>query len=78
MAALTVLMRIDYRRYNSYPVVAGAVAITTVLLLAVFVMHGKVNGAHRWIGLGPVTLEPSELAKPVIVLFLAYFLRQRR
>jgi cell division protein FtsW len=77
MIALTVLMRIDYRRYNSYPVVVGAVAVTTVLLLAVFVMHGKVNGAHRWIGFGPVTLEPSELAKPVIVLFLAYFLQTR-
>ena len=77
MVALTVLMRIDYRRYNSYPVVVGAVAATTVLLLAVFVMHGKVNGAHRWIGVGPVTLEPSELAKPVIVLFLAFFLQSR-
>src|SRR5665213_3503536 len=77
MVALTILMRIDYRRYNNYPVVVGAVAVTIVLLLAVFVMHGKINGAHRWIGVGPVTLEPSELAKPVIVLFLAYFLQTR-
>src|SRR5579883_2068878 len=50
MVALTVLMRIDYRRYNSYPIVVGAVAITTVLLLGVFAMHGM-NGAHRWIRL---------------------------
>jgi cell division protein FtsW len=77
MAALTVLMRVDYRRYNNYPVVVSAIAVTTLLLLAVFAMHGKVNGAHRWIGFGPVTLEPSELAKPVIVLFLAYFLQTR-
>ena len=36
------------------------------------------NGAHRWIrfpGIG--TLQPSELAKPVIVLFLAWFLQTR-
>ena len=39
-------------------------------------MHGT-NGAHRWIRLAGVTLEPSELAKPVIVLFLAYFLQNR-
>jgi cell division protein FtsW len=77
MVALTILMRIDYRRYNSYPVVVGAIATTTLLLLAVFVMHGKINGAHRWLGFGPVTIEPSELAKPVIVLFLAYFLQTR-
>ncbi len=76
MVALTVLMRVDYRRYNSYPVVVGCVAVTTLLLLGVFVMHGM-NGAHRWIRVAGTTLEPSELAKPVIVLFLAYFLQTR-
>lgn len=76
MGALTVLMQIDYRRYNNNRFVMGAVALTTVLLLAVFAMHGM-NGAHRWIRLGGITLQPSELAKPVIVLFLAYFLQTR-
>jgi cell division protein FtsW len=51
MVALFGLMRVDYRRYNSYPVVASAVAVTMMLLLAVFAMH-SVNGAHRWIGSG--------------------------
>jgi cell division protein FtsW len=76
MVALFVLMRVDYRKYNSYPVVAASVAVTTVLLMIVFGMHG-VNGAHRWIGSGGVTLQPSEIAKPVIILFLAYFLQKR-
>ncbi|MDP9037832.1 MAG: putative lipid II flippase FtsW [Acidobacteriota bacterium] len=77
MVALTVLMRVDYRRYNNHRFVSGALVLTTVLLLLVFVMRGKVNGAHRWIALGPATLQPSELAKPAIVLFLAYFLQTR-
>jgi cell division protein FtsW len=76
MVALFALMRVDYRRYNSYPVVAAAVAVTTMLLLAVFVTH-SVNGAHRWIGSGGMSLQPSEIAKPVLVLFLAYFLQTR-
>jgi cell division protein FtsW len=76
MVMLFVLMRVDYRRYNSYPVVAAAVAVTTMLLLAVFAMH-SVNGAHRWIGSGGMSLQPSEIAKPVLVLFLAYFLQTR-
>jgi cell division protein FtsW len=76
MVALFVLMRVDYRRYNSYPVVASSVAITIILLLMVFAMHG-VNGAHRWIGTGGISLQPSEIAKPVLVLFLAYFLQRR-
>ena len=76
MAALFGLMRVDYRRYNSYPFVVSAIALTTLLLLAVFVMHGQF-GAHRWIQVGSVTLQPSEIAKPVMVLFLAYFLQKR-
>ena len=76
MLALTVLMQIDYRRYNSQRFVVGTLAVTTLLLVGVFAMHGM-NGAHRWIRLGGTTLQPSELAKPVIVLFLAYFLQTR-
>ena len=76
MVALFALMQVDYRRYNSYPMVVGAVAVTTLLLASVFLMGGT-NGAHRWIRVAGTTLEPSELAKPVIVLFLAYFLQTR-
>ena len=76
MVALTGLMQVDYRRYNSYAVVVAAIAVTTMLLLGVFVMGGM-NGAHRWIRVAGTTLQPSELAKPVIVLFLAYFLQTR-
>jgi cell division protein FtsW len=76
MVALAGLMQVDYRRYNSRAVVAIAIAATTALLLGVFAMHGM-NGAHRWIRVAGTTLQPSELAKPVIVLFLAYFLQTR-
>ena len=76
MVALAVLMQVDYRRYNSYPVVVACVAVTTLLLMGVFAMGGM-NGAHRWIRVAGTTLEPSELAKPVLVLFLAYFLQTR-
>ena len=77
MVALFVLMRVDYRKYNNPKLIFPLMAITGVALLAVFAMSGM-NGAHRWVrfpGLG--TLQPSELAKPVIVLFLAWFLQTR-
>ncbi len=76
MIVLVVLMRVDYRIYNNPRVVFTSVAVTMVLLVGVFAMHGM-NGAHRWIRLAGTTLQPSELAKPVIVLFLAYFLQTR-
>jgi cell division protein FtsW len=47
--------------------------------LVVLVPHigSAVNGARRWIKLGPIQLEPSELAKWAVVLYLAYGLTHR-
>jgi cell division protein FtsW len=76
LLAMVALMQVDYRRYNNPKVVFPAVAVTMLLLIGVFAMSGM-NGAHRWIRIAGTTLQPSELAKPVIVLFLAYFLQTR-
>ncbi len=76
LLALTVLMRVDYRRYNSPRVVFPLMALTTLSLVSVFAMHA-LNNTHRWFKLGPFTFQPSELAKPMTVLFLAYFLQTR-
>jgi cell division protein FtsW len=76
MIALFLLMRVDYRRYNNPRLIFPLMAATGGLLLVVFFMHGM-NGAHRWVRLPGITLQPSELAKPVIVVFLAWFLQTR-
>ena len=76
MVALFVLMRVDYRKYNNPKLIFPLMAITGILLLAVFAMSGM-NGAHRWVRFPGITLQPSELAKPVIVIFLAWFLQTR-
>jgi len=77
MVALFALMQVDYKRYNNYPVVAAAVGLTTMLLVGVFAMHDS-HHTHRWFRFGPLfTFQPSELATPVLVLFLAYFLQTR-
>jgi cell division protein FtsW len=76
LLAMVGLMQVDYRRYNNPKVVFPAVAVTMLLLVGVFAMSGM-NGAHRWIRVAGTTLQPSELAKPVLVLFLAYFLQTR-
>ena len=76
LVAMTLLMRIDYRRFNRPQVVFPAVAVTIILLLAVFAMRNS-HGAHRWIGLGSLSFQPSELAKPTLILFLAWWLQSR-
>jgi len=77
MLMLALLMQIDYRHYNNPKIVFPAVAITMLLLIAVFAMP-KIANTHRWFRFGGFfTFQPSELAKPAIILFLAYFLQTR-
>ena len=76
LLALTVLMRVDYRRWNRPTVVFPAVGLTTLLLLATFALHDS-HHTHRWIRFSILSFQPSEIAKPVLVLFLAWFLQNR-
>ncbi|MBX3266746.1 MAG: putative lipid II flippase FtsW [Acidobacteria bacterium] len=68
-----VASRVDYRRLNSFPVVLIGLLITIALLLAVFGFPA-INGAQRWIRFGGLSLQPSEIAKITLPVFLAWFL----
>ncbi len=50
-----------------------AYGITLVLLLAVLVVGVNLNGAQRWIGVGPITIQPTEIAKLTMVMLLAWY-----
>jgi cell division protein FtsW len=77
MIALIIMMRIDYRHYNNPKVVFPAIAVTMLLLVGVFASRDSHN-THRWFRFGGgLSFQPSELATPVLVLFLAYFLQTR-
>jgi cell division protein FtsW len=74
--AMLVATKIDYRRYKHPGVVFSLLAVTTLLLLAVLLLDRSHN-THRWIRWGGFSFEPSELAKPALILFLAFFLEGR-
>jgi cell division protein FtsW len=76
LLAMFATMNIDYRRYNQPAVVFSVLAVTMLLLVAVL-FFDRSHNAHRWIRFGGFSLQPSELAKPAIILFLAYFLEKR-
>lgn len=73
---LAVAMRVDYRVYRNATFLQSAYGVVTVLLVAVF-FRGEVKGAHRWIGVGGLGIQPSELAKLVCVLVTASILERR-
>ncbi len=54
-----------------------AVYFAAVALLAMVFWFPAINGAHRWIRLGPVGVQPSELAKLAFILALARYLMYR-
>jgi cell division protein FtsW len=76
LTAMTVIMNVDYRRWKKPALVFSFLGITTLLLVAVFFLDRSHN-THRWIKMGVMSFQPSELAKPALILFLAFFLESR-
>lgn len=69
--AIAVILRIDIKKYAVYSV--PALLVTMILLSMVFLMPAR-NGSHRWIMMGPMTFQPSEMFRLVVVAFLAFSL----
>jgi cell division protein FtsW len=76
LVAMFVAMRFDYQQLNNRWIVYGLLALTILLLVAVF-GFSPVNGARRWIKLRGFSIQPSEIAKLSLALFLARFLQRR-
>ena len=76
LIAFAVLMNTDYRKLKSPPIVFSLLGVTLFLLVAVFFLDRSHN-VHRWIRLGAASFQPSELAKPALILFLSYFMAER-
>ncbi len=76
LVVMLAAMQFDYVRLKDRRIVYGLLLITTLMLLAVFAFP-SINGARRWIKLSKFSIQPSELAKLSLVIFLAYFLEKR-
>ncbi len=65
---------VDYRKWREHWVLAALFyAVVIALLCAVFGFRA-INGSHRWIAVGPVRLQPSELAKIATVLVISVWM----
>ena len=76
LAVLAIAMRIDYRTYRNEAFIWMVLGVVVAMLVAVLFMP-PVNGARRWLGIGGLGIQPSELAKIACVLFAARMLERR-
>jgi cell division protein FtsW len=75
LVAMFTAMQFDYNRLRDPRIVYGLLLLTVLLLLAVFAFS-PVNGARRWIKFSVFSIQPSELSKLVLAIFLAFFLER--
>ena len=76
--ATLVLLRRDYRRLEAYKYIFGLSAIGLLILPALPHFGQTVNGARLWVRVGSLQFQPGELAKIMLIVFLAGYLREKR
>ncbi len=76
--ALWLAMRTDYRRFERWVTPLLVLALGLLVLVLVPPLGQEINGTRRWLRLGPLSVQPVELAKFALVVYLAAFLARRR
>lgn len=76
LAGMLVASRIDYRHWARlvYPLLGLSLLGVVVSLTRLGL---NINGASRWLGLGPITVQPAEMLKVALVLWLSYSLAKK-
>ncbi len=78
LLGMAAMVRLGHERLRQLGPMALLVAM--VALIAIFVpgLGHAAGGARRWVHLGPVNFQPSELAKPALILYLAWSLSRKQ
>ena len=77
LAGMMLVMNLAYRKLRRPEVIFTGLFVVLAMLVGVFFLD-KSHATHRWIRLGPASLQPSELAKLAVIFYLAWFLEMRR
>src|ERR1700693_5215678 len=77
LAGRMAVMNLDYRKLRRPEVIFTALFGVLAMLAGVFFLD-KSHATHRWIRIGPASLQPSELAKLAVIFYLAWFLEMQR
>jgi cell division protein FtsW (lipid II flippase) len=76
--ALVLLIIRDHTKLRRYTYTAAALGLVALLMPALPLLGREINGARIWIRIGPMTVQPSEIAKILLIVFFAgYFVSKR-
>ncbi|MGF7001753.1 cell division protein FtsW (lipid II flippase) [Lachnospiraceae bacterium PFB1-21] len=76
VVGMTIMSLISYKWITKfYWIIYG---VTNVALVLVLLFGNVVNGARRWIDVGPITIQPSELAKLFLIIFVSTYITKYR
>lgn len=70
IVAMIVVSHVNYRYYKNFSVIFMYMAIALSGL--VFIIGTASHGATRWIPIGPIRFQPSEVAKPILIIYMAH------
>lgn len=76
--AMFVISKIDYSIYEKYGYAIYAIALVAMLLVFVPRLGSEVKGARRWIDLGFISFQPSELMKPALAIGIATYISKNQ
>ena len=76
--AVTLAVITDHKQLDQYTYTIGLLGIGLMLLPLAPLIGKTVRGARLWVDVGPIQFQPSELAKVLLVIFLASYLGVRR
>src|SRR5262249_49615240 len=77
-AATLFALRRDYRVLERYKYVFGVSGIVLLFLPLTPVIGEEINGSRLWIHVGSLQIQPGELGKIALIVFLAAYLREKR
>ena len=78
LVVMFVASRFDYHRLRDGLIYRGLALVSVALLLCVLFIGREVDGAQRWLELGPLRFQPAELARFALVVLLAVKLTENR
>ena len=67
----TLVAKFDYRHWRRLAIPLAVVSVILLILVFVPGIGGKVKGSYRWLRLGPIRFQPSELSKITVIVGMA-------